>query len=110
VISTLANVVVFALISPSAWAAANSTKPNSPHCASAKPRRRLLIRQVILTIEPYALALPPGDDDFRLAVDTALRHLYLSDEIRKIFEQTSGEKAKPSESIKMMYVMSALPD
>jgi polar amino acid transport system substrate-binding protein/glutamate/aspartate transport system substrate-binding protein len=77
---------------------------------SSKAPTKLSIARDYLTIEPYALALPRGDEDFRLAVDTALSHIYLSPEIRTIFEQSFGESTKPSETIKMIYVMSALPD
>jgi ABC-type amino acid transport substrate-binding protein len=76
----------------------------------SKDPKKLNIADAYLTIEPYALALPHGDEDFRLAVDTALSHIYLSKDIREIFEQSFGGKAKPSESVKMLYVMSALPD
>ena len=38
----------------------------------AKDPGKLFIADNYLTVEPYALALPRGDDKFRLAVDTAL--------------------------------------
>jgi ABC-type amino acid transport substrate-binding protein len=63
-----------------------------------------------LTVEPYALALPRGDEDFRLAVDRALSHIYRDGEIAAIFSQTFGGKAKPSGIIETLYVIAALPD
>jgi ABC-type amino acid transport substrate-binding protein len=76
----------------------------------SKAPKNLAIADTFLTIEPYALALAHGDEDFRLAVDTALSHIYRSGEIRSIFEQTFGGKAEPSDSVKVLYMMSALPD
>src|SRR5262249_18827710 len=42
---------------------------------------KLMLADNYLTIEPYALAIPRGDEDFRLAVDTALSTIYRSGEI-----------------------------
>ena len=46
---------------------------------------KLRIADQYLSIEPYALALPRGDSDFRLAVDRALSHIYKSGEIAAVF-------------------------
>jgi ABC-type amino acid transport substrate-binding protein len=71
---------------------------------------KLLLADNYLTIEPYALALPHGDEDFRLAVDGALSHIYRSGEIAQIFTNTFGGKAKPSRIVQTLYLTSALPD
>jgi polar amino acid transport system substrate-binding protein/glutamate/aspartate transport system substrate-binding protein len=71
---------------------------------------KLMVADNYLTIEPYALALPYGDDKFRLAVDRALSHIYLSEEINQIFERTFSAKAKPSQLLRTLYLTSALPD
>ena len=42
---------------------------------------KLRIANNYFSLEPYALALPRGDEDFRLAVDRALSHIYRSGEI-----------------------------
>jgi len=76
---------------------------------SAAPRK-LLLADNYLTMEPYALALPHGDEAFRLAVDRALSHIYRSGEIAPIFAATFGDKAKPSQIVQTLYVISALPD
>jgi len=54
--------------------------------------------------------LPRGDSDFRLAVDRALSHIYRSGEIVPIFERTFGGKAKPSQILQTLYLISGLPD
>ena len=76
---------------------------------SAAPGK-LLLADNYLTIEPYALALPHGDENFRLAVDRALSHIYRSGEIAQIFSKTFGGKAKPSQIVQTLYLISALPD
>jgi ABC-type amino acid transport substrate-binding protein len=76
----------------------------------SKSPDKLMVADNYLTIEPYALALAHGDEAFRLAVDRALSHIYLSDEIGKIFERSFSAKAKPSQLLKTLFVISAYPD
>jgi polar amino acid transport system substrate-binding protein/glutamate/aspartate transport system substrate-binding protein len=71
---------------------------------------KLMLADNYLTVEPYALALPRGDEDFRLAVDRALSHIYRGGEIRAIFAQTFGGKAKPSDILNTLYLIAALPN
>jgi ABC-type amino acid transport substrate-binding protein len=77
---------------------------------NSKAPGKLRLADEYLTVEPYALALPRGDEDFRLAVDRALSHIYRSGEISAIFERTFGAKSKPSQILQTLYVISALPD
>lgn len=63
-----------------------------------------------LTIEPYALALPRGDEDFRLAVDTALSHIYRSGAIVPIFQHAFGANAVPSPMLQTLFAITGLPD
>jgi ABC-type amino acid transport substrate-binding protein len=78
--------------------------------AQSKAPRKLLLADNYLTIEPYALALPHGDEDFRLAVDRALSDIYRSGKIAAIFTQTFGSDMKPSKTLQTLYLISALPD
>jgi ABC-type amino acid transport substrate-binding protein len=71
---------------------------------------KLRLADDYLSVEPYALALPRGDSDFRLAVDRALSHVYRSGEIVSIFQRTFGGKAEPSQILRTLYVISSLPD
>lgn len=59
--------------------------------------------------EPYALAMKRGDSKFRLAVDRALSRIYRSDRISAIFDK-AFKGAKPSDILKAMYLVSALPE
>jgi ABC-type amino acid transport substrate-binding protein len=76
----------------------------------SKAPGKLRLADDYLSVEPYALALPRGDSDFRLAVDRALSHIYRSGEIVPIFERTFGGKAKPSQMLQTLYLISGLPD
>jgi polar amino acid transport system substrate-binding protein/glutamate/aspartate transport system substrate-binding protein len=76
----------------------------------AKDPSKLFIADNYLTMEPYALALAHGDETFRLAVDTALSHIYRSGEIAVIFERTFAGKVTLAGAIQMLYLLAALPD
>ena len=76
----------------------------------SKAPEKLRLADDYLSVEPYALALPRGDSDFRLAVDRALSHIYRSGEIAAIFQRTFGGKAEPSQILRTLYVISSLPD
>jgi ABC-type amino acid transport substrate-binding protein len=55
------------------------------------------------SFDPYAIALPRGDADFRLAVNRILAHLYSSGEIMEIFRSTFGTEAMPSPLLQTIY-------
>jgi ABC-type amino acid transport substrate-binding protein len=76
----------------------------------SKAPEKLRLADDYLSVEPYALVMPRGDSDFRLAVDRALSHIYRSGEIGTIFERTFGGKAKPSQILQTLYLISGLPD
>ncbi|MGB7977487.1 MAG: amino acid ABC transporter substrate-binding protein [Roseiarcus sp.] len=71
---------------------------------------KLRLADNYFSLEPYALALPHGDEDFRLAVDRALSHIYRSGEIGVVFAHTFGDQMQPSDILKTLYSVSALPD
>jgi len=71
---------------------------------------KLRVADQYLSIEPYALALPRGDSDFRLAVDRALSHIYKSEELATVFATTFGAQTSPTETLKTLYFISALPE
>lgn len=69
----------------------------------------LRVAKKFFTYEPYALALVHSDDNFRLAVDRALSHIYKSGMIKKVFAKNFGV-AQPSDALKALYLISALPE
>lgn len=78
--------------------------------ANSKAPQNLRLSDAYLTVETYALALPHGDDDFRLEVDRALSHIYGSGEISAILERTFGKNLGPGTMLPMVYLLSGLPD
>ncbi len=71
---------------------------------------RIMLASTFLTIEPFALAMRRGDGDFRLAIDTALSHIYRSGEITKIFISTFGDKDRPTPTLQALYMIATLPE
>lgn len=61
------------------------------------------------TIEPYALAFQRGDNEFRLLVDRVLSRLYRGNGIERIFRNSFG-KAEPSDMLRSLYLINALPE
>jgi ABC-type amino acid transport substrate-binding protein len=75
----------------------------------SKAPGKLMLAENYLSVEPYALALPRGDEDFRLAVDRALSHIYRGGEIGTLFKRTFGD-AKPGQVLGTLYLITGLPD
>jgi polar amino acid transport system substrate-binding protein len=53
-------------------------------------RQDFVILDRQLTYEPYALALPRNDDDFRLLVDTALSQLFVTNAFQELYKKSFG--------------------
>jgi ABC-type amino acid transport substrate-binding protein len=70
----------------------------------------LTLADVYLTVEPYALAMSRGDEDFRLEVDRALSRIYRSGEIGPILDRTFGRDVRPGPVLQTMYLISGLPE
>lgn len=62
-----------------------------------------------LTVEPYALALPLGDTDFRLTVDKTISRLFRSPQIRGIITSAFGE-AKLGSVVRALYRIVPMPE
>ncbi len=77
--------------------------------ATSKSTKGLRVSKRFFTHEPYALALPRGDSDFRLAVDRGLSRIYRSSAIEKILGNSFGT-AKVSDLVKALFLISALPE
>ncbi len=67
---------------------------------------KLMVVDRLFTLEPIALALARGDEDFRLLVDSTLSQLYASAEFGQFFSETFGE---PNEKTLLFYLINTLP-
>ena len=62
------------------------------------------------SIEPYALALPRGDHEFRLAVNRVLAQLYRTNEIVGIYNRWLGRLGPPSLLLSATYFVQGLAE
>ncbi len=78
--------------------------------ATGQAPAQAILAQNFLSIEPFALALPLGDEKFRLAVDRALSEIYRSGQIARIFAEAFGSQAQPGPALKALYLITPLPE
>ena len=62
------------------------------------------------SIEQYALMLPRGDADFRLAVNRVLARLYRSNDIRRIYDRWLGPLGAPSPLLSATFFIQGLAE
>ena len=63
-----------------------------------------------LSFEPYAIGLPRGDWQMRLAVNSALAQLYRGGVIREIFGRWFGSIGRPGPVMEAAFLFGALPE
>jgi glutamate/aspartate transport system substrate-binding protein len=63
-----------------------------------------------LSFEPYAIVLPRGDANFRLAVNRALAEIFRGGEIVEIFRRTFGAGIEPTPVLLIVYGLGAYPN
>jgi len=71
---------------------------------AAEDPSALVVSENTLTVEKQALALPRGDDDFRLEVDRAISAIYASGRMREIFE-ANLPGATPGAALQALYLI-----
>lgn len=76
----------------------------------ARDQKALTLLPYDFSIEPYGIVLPRSDSEFRLAVNAALAQIYRSGEIRQIFGQWFGGLGEPTDVVKIMYLLGAIPE
>jgi polar amino acid transport system substrate-binding protein/glutamate/aspartate transport system substrate-binding protein len=80
------------------------------HWLKRPDRDALKLSDRSLSNEPYALVMARGDDDFRLTVDRALARLYRSERIERVFAESFSTDARPSDLVRALYLLNALPE
>ena len=78
--------------------------------SKAKDPKSLALLTDALSFEPYAIALPRGDWQMRLAVNTALAHIYRSGAVGEIFGRWFGALGRPGPLVEMTFLFGALPE
>jgi ABC-type amino acid transport substrate-binding protein len=78
--------------------------------SKAADQKSLALLTDALSFEPYAIALPRGDWQMRLAVNTALAHIYRSSAIGEIYGRWFGAFGRPGPVIEMTYLFGAFSE
>ncbi len=78
--------------------------------AKAKDAKALALLGDALSFEPYAIVLPRGDWQMRLAVNSALAQIYRSGAIGEIYGRWFGALGRPGPIIEATYLFGALPE
>jgi len=78
--------------------------------AKAADQKSLALLTDALSFEPYAIALPRGDWQMRLAVNTALANIYRSSAIGEIYGRWFGAFGRPGPVIEMTYLFGAFSE
>jgi glutamate/aspartate transport system substrate-binding protein len=78
--------------------------------AAAQEPARYALLGAVYSIEPYALVLPRGDPDFRLAVNRALSDIFHEATLQELYGRWFGPDAAPSLTLRMIYILNSYPD
>jgi polar amino acid transport system substrate-binding protein len=65
----------------------------------SEERRSLTIVDRLFTHEPLGLAMPRGDDDFRLLVDRALSELFVTEDFQRLYTKWCGQFDAPTRTL-----------
>jgi glutamate/aspartate transport system substrate-binding protein len=77
---------------------------------SSEARGHFKLLDQDFSIEQYALMLPRGDYEFRLAVNRELARVYRSGEIEKIYARWLGPLGPPSLLLSATYYIQSLSE
>jgi glutamate/aspartate transport system substrate-binding protein len=78
--------------------------------SKSKDPKALALLGDALSFEPYAIALPRGDWQMRLAVNSALAQIYRSGAVGEIFRRWFGLLGRPGPAMEATYMFGALSE
>ena len=78
--------------------------------SKAKDPKSLALLADALSFEPYAITLPRGDWQMRLAVDTALAQIYRTGAIGEIYGRWFGAFGRPGPLAEATFLFGAIPE
>jgi ABC-type amino acid transport substrate-binding protein len=76
----------------------------------SKDPKGLALLSDALSFEPYAIGLPRGDWQMRLAVNSALAQIYRGGAVREIFGRWFGALGRPGPLMETTFLFGALPE
>jgi ABC-type amino acid transport substrate-binding protein len=77
--------------------------------ATGNPSRYTLLPD-LFSIDPYALVLPRGDSDFRLAVNRGLSDIYRNASLEEVYGRWFGAGSEPSQTLRTIYLLNSYQD
>ena len=77
---------------------------------ATEPNDGLRLANRYFTYETYGLALPRGDEEFRLLVDRILAEIFRSGQIQSLLSDSFGANAQISDIVKHLYLIAGLPE
>ena len=78
--------------------------------ALMRPPKPLRLIDEDFSVEPYALAVPRNDPDFRLAVNRSLAEVFRSGDINRVYERWLGKFGEPSLLLSALYYLQTVPE
>jgi len=78
--------------------------------AATRAPRALRVVDQDFSIEPYALVLPRGDYDFRVAVNRVLAATFRSGDIMDVYDHWLAQFGQPSLLLSALYYLQAVPE
>jgi ABC-type amino acid transport substrate-binding protein len=73
-------------------------------------RTRYSVLPEVFSVDPYALVLPRGDSDFRLAVNRGLSDVYRNARLEEVYGRWFGPGSEPSQTLRTVYLLNAYQD
>lgn len=77
--------------------------------ATGNPSRYTLLPD-LFSIDPYALVVPRGDSDFRLAVNRGLSDIYRNASLEEVYGRWFGADSEPSQTLRTIYLLNSYQD
>ena len=80
------------------------------HAKSSGDTQRYTLLAELFSIDPYALALPRGDSDFRLAVNRGLSDIYRNASLEEVYGRWFGSGSEPPHTLRTVYLLNSYQD
>ncbi|HEV7821973.1 MAG TPA: amino acid ABC transporter substrate-binding protein, partial [Burkholderiales bacterium] len=77
---------------------------------SLKSNKPLRLMDEDFSVEPYALALPRDDPNFRIAVNRSLADVFRSGDIVQVYERWFGQFGQPSLLLSALFYLQQVPE
>lgn len=80
------------------------------HAKASGDSQRYTMLAELFSVDPYALALPRGDSDFRLAVNRGLSDIYRNASLEEVYGRWFGTGSEPSHTLRTLYLLNSYQD